>query len=114
MAPCSRGTRRTMADIQIPSTTQGSRATSSFGLISFSTGRTMTCTNTSLTKFVGETKQFYPFQKRVHTTSTAEAVTFQADGRQEVVSDEGDGNFRKQFQQQSKTTTSIHNILRHK
>jgi DnaJ domain len=92
--------RRTMAGIQLPSTTQSTRATSPFGMVTFSTGRTKTCTNTGTTQFVGETKQYYPFEKRIRTI--AEIVTFHADGRQDVVIEEGDGNSNNNFNDEAK------------
>ena len=92
--------RRTMAGIQLPSTTKDTRATSPFGMVTFSTGRTMTCSSTGTTKFVGETKQYYPFEKRIHII--AETVTFHVDGRQDVVIEEGDGNSNSNFNDAAK------------
>ena len=92
--------RRTMAGIQLPSTTQATGSTSPFGVITFSTGRSRTCTNTGITKFVGETNQYYPFEKRVHTT--AETVTLHADGRQDVVIEEGEGNSNNNYNDKAK------------
>lgn len=93
--------RRTMAGIQLPSTTKSATTTTSpFGMVTFSTGRTMTCTHSGTTQFVGETKQYYPFEKRIRTI--AETVTFHADGRQDVVIEEGDGNSQNNFKDESK------------
>ena len=95
--------RRTMAGIQLPTTSTTQRttkATMPFGVVTFSTGRTMTCRSTGATKFVSETRQYYPFEKRIRTI--AETVTLHADGRQDVAIEEGEGNHHNNFNGQVK------------